>query len=175
VYLAAFAITRHRFDAEGMAQDTFLKAFRALATFRQESRFSTWLERIAVNEAHMHLRHRRKYKSDTRNEDDTDGQEYAPFLLSDWREIPSEALERKEMQQIVRRALLQLPQTCREVLILRDIRQLSIAQTAEVLGLTIADVKTRLLRVRLRDLIAPIQQRFTITSRNELRKGRKPW
>jgi RNA polymerase sigma-70 factor, ECF subfamily len=177
VYLAAFAITRNEFDAEDVAQDALLKAFRALPTFRLESRFSTWLERIAVNEARMRLRRLRNHKSEPLNEEDTDSDQYIPLVLSDWREIPSEALERKEIRQMLRQALQQLPEMYREVILLRDVRQLSIAETAEKLGLTVANVKTRLLRarLRLRDLIAPMQESATITSRNPFQKGRKPW
>jgi RNA polymerase sigma-70 factor (ECF subfamily) len=69
----------------------------AALSFRLESRFSTWLERIAVNEARMRLRRLRNHKSEPLNDDDANSDEYVPFVLSDWREIPSEALERKDV------------------------------------------------------------------------------
>lgn len=84
---------RDEAEAEDVAQETFLKAFRALATFRFEARFSTWLERIALNEGRMRLRHLRSHKHEPLNEDESDSEEHIPLLLSDWREIPSEALE----------------------------------------------------------------------------------
>ena len=177
VYLTALGITRDEWEAEDIAQDTFLKAFRALPNFRFESRFSTWLERIAINEGRMRLRRQRNHKSEPLNDDECDTEDYTPLLLSDWREIPSEALERTEIQKTLERALLQLPKGYREVIVLRDIKELSIAETAEMLGLTAGSVKTRLLRARLkmRDLIAPLQQSATSTSKNPFQKGRKPW
>lgn len=177
VYLAARSMMRDEAEAEDVAQETFLKAFRALATFRFEARFSTWLERIALNEGRMRLRHLRSHKHEPLNEDESDSEEHIPLLLSDWREIPSEALERQEVQEMLEQALVQLPESYREVLVLRDIEELSIVETAETLRLTIANVKTRLLRarLRLRDLIVPLQQGAAVTSRNPFRKGRKPW
>ncbi len=177
VYLAALAILRNPADAEEAAQDAFLKGFRALADFRSEARFSTWLERIAVNEARMRLRRARIEKTEALEQEDPETGEYFPLLLSDWREIPSEALERKEVQEMLGRALLKLPEKYREMIVLRDIQHRSIAETAERLGLTASAVKTRLLRARLklRDLVAPMQQTAAVTSRNPFQKGRKPW
>ena len=177
VYLTAYGITRNQSEAEDIAQDTFLKAFRALPNFRFESRFSTWLEQIAINEGRMRLRRQRTHKSESLNEDESEEEYYIPLLLSDWREIPSEALERKQVRQMLEQALLQLPDTYREVIVLRDLEEFSIAETAQMLGLTITNVKTRLLRARLklRDLIAPLQQSATVTSRSPFKKGRKPW
>jgi RNA polymerase sigma-70 factor, ECF subfamily len=177
VYLAARSMARDESEAEDIAQDTFLKAFRSLPSFRFESRFSTWLERIAINEGRMRLRRMRSHKSEPLTEDETDSEDYVPLLLSDWREIPSEALERKEVHEMLERALFQLPENYREVLIMRDIEELSIAETAETLGLTVTNVKTRLLRARLklRDLIAPQQASAAVISRNLFQKGRKPW
>lgn len=177
IYLAAFAIMRNPADAEEVAQDAFLKAFRALPAFRGEARFSTWLERIAVNEARMRLRRARLEKSEPIEAEDPETGEYSPLLLSDWREIPSEALERKEVRQILVQALLLLPDKYREVITLRDIQSRSIVETAELLGLSVAAVKTRLLRARLklRDLVAPLQKSAEVTSRNPFQKGRKPW
>lgn len=154
-----------------------MKAFRALPSFRFESRFSTWLERIAINEGRMRLRRRRSHRHEPLNEDESESEEYVPLLLSDWREIPSESLERKEVHEMLERAVLELPDSYRQVLILRDIEELSIAETAEMLGLTVSTVKTRLLRARLklRDLIASRQVSTAVTSRNPFQKGRKPW
>lgn len=177
VYLAAFSILRNEADAEEAAQDTFLKAFRALSTFRGEARFSTWLERIALNEARMRYRHSKVAACEPLEEQDAETGEYVPILLGDWREIPSEALEKKEIRQILSQALLALPETYRQIVLLRDVQQLSIAETAEALGITVPLVKIRLFRARLklRDLITPLQNHSQVTSRNLFRKGAKPW
>ena len=177
VFLAALSVVGNRDDAEDIAQESFLKAFRALPGFRAEARFSTWLEKIAINESRMRLRRARLEKSQPLPEEEPEEDDYSPVLMSDWREIPSEALERKELRQVLADALLQLPDKYREVVTLRDIRHYSIADTAKILGLTEGTVKTRLLRARLklRDLLAPLQQNAAITSRNPFAKGRNPW
>jgi RNA polymerase sigma-70 factor (ECF subfamily) len=177
VFLAALAVVANPDDAEDVAQEAFLKAFRALATFRSEARFSTWLEKIAVNEGRMRLRRVRIEKSEPLPEEQPEEGEYAPILLSDWREIPSEALEKKELRQVLADALMKLPEKYREIVILRDLRHYSIADSASILGITEATVKTRLLRARLklRDLLAPLQQNAAVTSRNPFAKGRNPW
>lgn len=177
VFLAAMAIVRNEADAEDVAQETFLKALRALSGFRAEARFSTWLESIAINEARLRLRRARRENLESIDEDENEDQIYTPLPLSDWRELPSEILERKEVREILRRALAQLPRIYREVIELRDVQQINIAQTAEILGLTAATVKTRLLRARLqvRDLIAPFLQNSNVISPNPFKKGRNPW
>ncbi len=178
VYLVALSVVRDEADAEDVAQDAFLKALRALPTFRGEARFSTWIERIALNEGRQRLRRARLEKLESldghfENEDE----DYLPRDFGDWREIPSEVLERKEVQEILARAIARLPRPYREVLVLRDVRQLNIADTADALGLTAASVKSRLWRARLqlRDLIAPFQSSSSVLSRSLFRKGRKPW
>jgi RNA polymerase sigma-70 factor, ECF subfamily len=177
VFLAALAITRNEADAEEVAQEAFLKAFRGLPGFRAEARFSTWLERIAVNEARMRLRRARIEKAQPLEDEESEDGAYIPMVLSDWRELPSEILERKEIREILRRAMMQLPEKYRVVLELRDVQQKNIAETAELLGLTAGAVKTRLLRARLqlRDLIVPYQQNSAATSANPFKKGRNPW
>ena len=158
VFVAAFSILRNEADAEEVAQEAILKAFKALAGFRQEAKFSTWLIQIAINEAKMKLRKDRRhlYKSIDEGQRMDDG-DYVPNDFADWREIPSESLERKELRQALAKALDQLPEKHRSVLILRDVQHLSIAETAQVLGLSEPNVKTRLSRARLqmRDVLAP--------------------
>ena len=176
VYSAAFAILRNAADAEDAAQEAILKAFRHIQQFREEARFSTWLIQIAVNEARMR---RRKDHADlmepiTDRPDETGN--YTPRDFADWREIPSETLERKEIREKLAEALASLGEIYREVFVLRDMQHLSIEETAEALGISTASVKTRLLRARLmlRDLLAP-GLGAPWMSRMSFGKGTKPW
>jgi RNA polymerase sigma-70 factor (ECF subfamily) len=158
VFLAALSLVRNDADAEDVAQETVLKAFKNLTRFRQEAKFSTWLIQIAINEAKMKLRKDRRHLYDSIEEGQvTDDGNYVSKDFSDWREIPSEALEQKELRNALTEALNSLPEKYRTVLILRDVQQLSIAETAQVLGISEANVKTRLCRARLqmRDVLAP--------------------
>ena len=158
IYYAAYSILRNEADAEDVAQEAALKALKYLKGFRRESKFSTWLVQITINEARMKLRKDRRsiYESLNDTEDKEEG-DYIPKDFADWREIPSESLQRKELHNALKRALDSLATIYREVLILRDVEQLSIAETAEALGISEANVKTRLLRARLqmRDALAP--------------------
>jgi len=153
VFMTAFDILQVEADAEEVAQETFLKAFRSLRSFRREAQFSTWLLRITMNEARMRLRKRREFSLDSvfPDHEETD---YIPILLVDWREIPVEALLREETRRLLRESIAALPENYREVLTLRDVNGLSGAETAEILGLTLGNTKVRLLRARimLRDL-----------------------
>jgi RNA polymerase sigma-70 factor (ECF subfamily) len=150
VYLTAQEILQNEADAEEVAQEAVLKAFRNLRLFRGESKFSTWLYRITVNEARMRLRKRREVSLDElMAEDDAQETTYAPLQLADWREIPGQALEQRELHEQLAAAVASLPDKYREVLVLRDINGLSIAETAEALTLSLPNVKTRLLRARL--------------------------
>ena len=158
VFLAAFGLVRNDADAEDVAQEAMLKAFKNIGRFRQESKFSTWLIQIAINEAKMKLRKDRRHLYDSIEEGQVaDDGDYIPKEFADWREIPSEALEQKELRDALTTALNPLPEKYRTVLVLRDVQQLSIAESAQVLGITEANVKTRLSRARLqmRDSLAP--------------------
>ena len=176
VYAAAFAIVRDQADAEDAAQEAMLKALKHLRQFRAEAKFSTWLIQIAVNEARMR---RRKGRSglmepiqNGRDEEDS----YSTRDFADWREIPSEVLERKEVREKLTEALASLGQIYREVFVLRDMQQLSIEEASKALGISTSSVKTRLLRARLmlRDLLAPgLDGNWSIKLGFE--KGTKPW
>ncbi|HLK04823.1 MAG TPA: sigma-70 family RNA polymerase sigma factor [Candidatus Acidoferrum sp.] len=162
VYLTAYGILQVEADAEEAAQEAFLKAFRALRGFRHESQFSTWLFRIAVNEARMKLRKRREVPLETLFPDeDGEGSDYTPTMLRDWREIPSEALLREETRRLVQESIAALPEIYREVLTLRDMNGKNIAETSEILGISIGNTKVRLLRARLmlRDIFVERTQR----------------
>lgn len=150
VFITAYSVVRSEADAEEVSQEAMLKAYRGLSGFRGNSKFSTWLVTIALNESRMKLRRSRQGCEVSFEEfvDDTDG-DFTPAVLTDWREIPSEALDRKEMRDMLQRALGELPLKYREVLVMRDVREMNIAETAEMLGITRAMVKTRLFRARL--------------------------
>jgi RNA polymerase sigma-70 factor, ECF subfamily len=158
VYTAAMSILNNAADAEEVAQEAVLKAFTHLARFRGESKFSTWLIQITINEARLRRRKDRRHLYESTDEPQTDESgDYFPKDYADWREIPSETLQRRELREALKRALDGLPAKYREVLILRDVQHLSIEETAQALGLTAGNVKTRLLRARLqmRDALAP--------------------
>src|ERR1700683_934797 len=180
VYAAALAILRNQQDAEDAAQEAMLKAFANIRQFRAEARFSTWLIQITVNEALMRRRRERTVVMEgmdaRRSGQDDEESEYAPRDFADWREIPSEALERKEVRQRLAEALGTIDRKYREVFVLRDMEQLNIQETAEALGISVASVKTRLLRARLmlRDLLAAGWEQGWFT-RLPFEKGNKPW
>ncbi len=148
VYITAYEILQSPAEAEDVAQEAILKAFRSLRTFRGDSKFSTWLFRITMNEARMKLRRKKEVSLDEMLSNDGD-EEYTPLELGDWREIPADAVIRKDMAAHLEKAIAALPMRYREVLILRDFNQVSILQTAEILGISVPNVKTRLLRARL--------------------------
>ena len=176
VYVTALALLRNDADAQDVAQEAILKAFANLRQFRGESKFSTWLIQITVNEARMRQRkqHAELFEPIAGVPDEEGG--YTPRDFADWREIPSEALERGEIRALLAKALASLAQKYREVFILRDLQQISIEETAEVLNISIASVKTRLLRARLmlRDILAP-ELADGWFSRAPFGKGSKPW
>jgi len=158
LFVTALGLLKNDADAEEVAQEAVLKAFKNIAGFRQEAKFSTWLIQICLNEAKMKLRKERRhlYESIEEGQQNDEG-DYTPKDFADWREIPCEALEQKELREALTQALNSLPEKYRTVLILRDIQHLSINETAKVLGISESNVKTRLLRARLqmRDALAP--------------------
>ncbi len=176
VYAAALSILRNESDAEDVAQEAMLKALANIRQFRAEARFSTWLIQITVNEALMRKRRERTAKMEGIDDHRDEEGEYTPRDFADWREIPSEALERKEVRQKLAQALASLDRKYREVFVLRDMEQLNIQETADALGISIASVKTRLLRARLmlRDLLAGGWQQGWF-GRLPFEKGTKPW
>lgn len=149
IYVTAYSILQEPSEAEDVAQETVLKAFRSLHQFRGDARFGTWLITIAMNEARMRLRSRQRARFESLDATPPDDPDYVPLQLRDWREIPSQALERQELRVALARALAALDEKYREVLVLRDVQLLNVAETAEVLGITPGNVKVRLLRARL--------------------------
>jgi RNA polymerase sigma-70 factor (ECF subfamily) len=176
VYAAALAILHNQQDAEDAAQEAMLKAFKNIRQFRAEARFSTWLIQITVNEALMRRRRERTVIMEGIDDRKDEESEYAPRDFADWREIPSESLERKEVRQRLAEALATLDRKYREVFVMRDMEHLNIQETAEALGISVPAVKTRLLRARLmlRDLLAAGWEQGWF-SRLPFEKGNKPW
>jgi len=176
VYRAAFAILRNEADAEDTAQEALLKAFKNIRQFRAEARFSTWLIQITINEARMRRRKEHAHMIEPIADRQDEEGNYTPRDFADWREIPSETLERKEVREKFAGALASLGEIYRDVFVLRDVEQLSIEETAKALSISTASVKTRLLRARLmlRDLLAP-GLGGAWSARLSFEKGTKPW
>jgi RNA polymerase sigma-70 factor (ECF subfamily) len=149
VYMMALSLLQNEADAEDAAQEAFLKAFRNLANFRGEAKFGTWLVSITLNEARSRLRKKKNTRTESLDETPDHPGTVSPALLRDWREIPSEALERKEIRQLLQRAINDLPLIYREVFLLRDVEELSVRESAETLAISIASVKVRLHRARM--------------------------
>jgi RNA polymerase sigma-70 factor, ECF subfamily len=176
VYAAAFSILRNAADAEDAAQEAVLKAFRNIRQFRAEAKFSTWLTQIAINEARMRRRREHPEVMEPIADRQDESGNYVPRDFADWREIPSETLERKEVREKLAEALASLGQIYRDVFVLRDMQHLSIEETASLLKISTAAVKTRLLRARLmlRDLLTPGLGGAWFTQ-TAFGKGTKPW
>ena len=158
VYATAISVVKNTADAEEVAQEAVLKAFSGLSRFRGEAKFSTWLLQITYNEAKMKLRKARPhlYESLDDQPQNEEGDSW-PKDFADWRPIPSELLEQNEVCKAVQDAINSLNPSYREVLVLRDIQNLTIKETTAILGISEANVKTRLHRARLllRDSLAP--------------------
>lgn len=149
VYMTALSLMKNEADAEEIAQEAFLKAFRNISTFRAESKFGTWLISIVLNEARARLRRQAIVPMQSLDDTSDEGTGISPALLRDWREIPLQAVEQKEIREMLHGAVLNLPDIYRQVFLLRDVEELSVAATAEALAISIASVKVRLHRARL--------------------------
>ncbi len=150
VYLTLFSIVRNEADAEDGAQEAVINAYRHLTSFRGDAKFSTWLTTIAINEGRKRLR-KAKTAAEESIEEETEAHEgdYTPAPLTDWREIPLEALERKEIREALRGAVAELPDIYRQVFTLRDLEELNVEETAQTLGINANVVKVRLHRARI--------------------------
>jgi RNA polymerase sigma-70 factor, ECF subfamily len=135
LYRTAFALMRNEAEAEDVVQDAVLKAYRKLASFRGDSKFSTWLIAITLNEARARLRKENRATFDSLDAQQEERGDFTPAALTDWREVPLAALERQEIRDLVQSAVAQLPDAYREIVTLRDVEELSVNQTAELLGL----------------------------------------
>ena len=149
VFRIANHITQNREDAEDVVQDAFLKAYQNLDRFQGQSKFYTWLVRIAVNEALMRLRKRRNAKTVSIDEDVETEEGSMPREIADWTPDPEQQYRQSELSDILQKTIQGLPSGFRTVFVLRDVEGLSTEETAEMLGLSVPAVKSRLLRARL--------------------------
>ena len=149
VFRIAQQITQNREDAEDVVQDAFLKAYENLDRFQENSKFYTWLVRIAVNESLMKLRRRRTGRTVSLDEDIETKEDTIPREVADWSPNPEQLYKQGELKDILRKTMQGLPASFRTVFVLRDVEGLSTEETAEALDLSIPAVKSRLLRARL--------------------------
>lgn len=149
VFRIAQHITQNREDAEDVVQDAFLKAYENLEQFQGQSKFYTWLVRIAVNEALMKLRRRRPERMVSLDEDVKTEEDSIPREVADWSPNPEQLYSQSELRDILSKTIQGLPPSFRTVFVLRDVEGLSTEETAEALDLSIPAVKSRLLRARL--------------------------
>ncbi|MGH9603719.1 MAG: sigma-70 family RNA polymerase sigma factor [Terriglobales bacterium] len=161
IFRLAHHITQQREDAEDVLQETFLKAYQNLAGFQGNSKFYTWLVRIAVNESLMKLRKRRSDRTVSLDEDVETEDGSMPREVPDWGPSPEQLYGREELNDILARTIHGLPASFRTVFVLRDVEGLSTEETAEALALSVPAVKSRLLRARLqlRDRLSRFFQR----------------
>jgi RNA polymerase sigma-70 factor, ECF subfamily len=149
IYFLLLSILHNEADAEDAAQETAIKVFRNLHLFRGDSQFKTWVLSIARNEGLGRLR-----KTDRLREDSLealtgeDSGDFTPAILTSWREIPAEALEKQELAALLREAIDGLPDIYRNAVLLRDIEEMDVCETAAALGITEGAVKVRLHRAR---------------------------
>jgi RNA polymerase sigma-70 factor (ECF subfamily) len=146
VYSLAMKMLRNPEDAEDVLQDTFLRAYRGIKSFKGNSTFSTWIYRITANSALMRLRKKQLPQVSIEDADERD----APISIADWAPGPVEQLLNQEMQKVMDEAIDALPAEFRQVFILRDVEEMSNADVAEILDLSVAAVKSRLHRARLK-------------------------
>src|SRR5215470_2902992 len=149
VFRIAQHITQNREDAEDVVQEAFLKAYGNLGQFQEQSKFYTWLVRIAVNEALMKLRRRRPERMVSLDEDVKTEDDSLPREVADWSPNPEQMYNQAELRDILTRTIQGLPPGFRTVFVLRDVEGLSTEETAQALELSIPAVKSRLLRARL--------------------------
>ena len=149
VFRIAQHITHNEEDAQDVVQEAFLKAYTNLDQFQGNSKFYTWLVRIAVNEALMKLRKRRTSKTVSLDDDVETEEGTMPREVADWGPNPEQIYGQTELGDILKKTIQGLPPGFRTVFVLRDVEGLSTEETAETLGLSVPAVKSRLLRARL--------------------------
>lgn len=157
VYMMSLSCLKNEEDAADVTQETFIRAFQNLRAFRGDSKFSTWLISIALNQARSRLR--RKATIRIVSLDALRGEEasLSPACLRDWRALPSEVVEREQIRKLFQWAVETLPNTYRQVFVLRAIEEHNINDTAKILEISTSLVKVRLHRARmmLRRILEP--------------------
>jgi RNA polymerase sigma-70 factor (ECF subfamily) len=170
VYVMALSYMKNEADAEDVAQEAFVRAFQKLSSFRAESKFSTWLISITINVARTQLRRQALVRMESLDQLPDEDKAISPALLRDWREIPSEAVEREEVRKMIQQAVEMLPDIYREVFLLRDVEELTIVETAEMLNISIPSVKVRLHRGRMM-----LQKQLAPQLRTVNRTSKRSW
>lgn len=178
-FLLAYSILRNQDDAEETVQQAMVKIFSHLAQLTESDKFKHWAMRVIENEAKMYRRKRRHHLYESLDQSSTEASDDKPFYpkqFADWRDLPSDAVEQREVREAVAKALAGLPDIYREVFALRDMQHLDVAETAEVLGIGESAVKTRLHRARLmlRESLTPMFAKPKV-SVWERWKGSNPW
>ena len=173
IYFLLLSLLGNEADAEDAAQETVIKVYQNLRLFRGESQFRTWVLSIARNEGLGRLRKLKARREDSLDADTDEATgDYTPAILTSWREVPLEALERKELGEILRSAIASLPAIYRNVVLLRDIEEMDVRETAQALEISEGAVKVRLHRARalLQRALAPKLKEFA-----PKRKGMFGW
>lgn len=178
-FILAYSILRNREDAEEAVQQAMLNIFSRLQQLDDVERFKQWAMRVVENEAKMVRRRRRHHlyePLDDSTANTTEEKPFRPRQFADWRDLPSDVVEQKEVREAIWKALGELGDIYREVFVLRDVQHLDVAETAQVLGISESAVKIRLHRARLmmRELLSPIfaKPKGSIWERW---KGMNPW
>jgi RNA polymerase sigma-70 factor, ECF subfamily len=168
IFVAAMAILNNESDAVDTAEVAILKAFGALGQFHWTAKFSTWLVQIVITEAQLWLQKERRGRYESLDQEPGyQDEEYVPKNFGKWQYIPRSALENPELREILKTALKSLPSKFRVVMALRDIAHLNSRETADVLGLTEDNVRTRLCRARL-EIREALAARLGQSSNSEL-------
>jgi RNA polymerase sigma-70 factor (ECF subfamily) len=178
VYAVIHSVLPNPADAEEVAQEAVFKAFLHLDQLADDERFKAWLLRIAVNEARMRRRKDRPHLYESLDDEaggDEEG-DFRPKQFADWRDLPSESLDREELRSAVREAIAKLPEKYRVVLLLADAQTLRYEEIAAVLKITMPAVKTRLHRARMK-LQEQLGPKFKprLSDHLMLMKGMNPW
>src|SRR5580658_4689666 len=171
----AQSITHNREDSQDAVQEAFLKAYQNLSAFREDSKFSTWLFRITVNQSLTKLRKQRTTREASLDEDFQGEGDALPKEVSDWAPNPEQLYWASELRDILIKCLQELSPILRTVFVLRDIEGLTIDQTVEVLNVSQTAVKARLLRARLqlREGLTKYFSRQTQATRKQLFPSRR--
>ncbi|MGB0124340.1 MAG: sigma-70 family RNA polymerase sigma factor [Silvibacterium sp.] len=149
VYIMALSCMKNKEDAEDVAQETFIRALRNLGAFRGDSKFGTWLVSIALNEARNRLRQRATVRIVPFDESQGEEMPMSPALLRDWRDLPSVVVEREEIRRLLQQAVESLPSIYQQVFLLRDMEDLNVNETSQILDISTSLVKVRLHRARM--------------------------